>query len=92
MDATQYMIVDLEKRGDKRMFVTEQVASISEGKNGLWEVRFSTSSRVFNYNRSRLLYLTHPEAIDLDERGLYISNKHITNAIELLCFTNGQYT
>lgn len=86
------MIVDLEKRGDKRMFMTEQVASISEGKNGLWEVRFLTSSRVFNYNRSRLLYLTHPEAIDLDERGLYIRNKHITNASELLCFTNGRYT
>lgn len=30
MDAKQCMIVDLERRGDKRMFITEQVASISE--------------------------------------------------------------
>ena len=36
MDAKQCMIVDLERRDDKRMFITEQVASISENKNGLW--------------------------------------------------------
>lgn len=28
MDTKQYMIVDLEKRGDKQMFVTERVSSI----------------------------------------------------------------
>lgn len=32
MDAKQCMIVDLEQRGDKRMFITEQVASISENR------------------------------------------------------------
>ena len=50
MDAKQCMIVDLERRDDKRMFITEQVASISENKNGLWMVRFLSSPRVFNYN------------------------------------------
>ena len=32
------MIVDLDRQGDKRMFVTEQVSSIRENKNGLWSV------------------------------------------------------
>lgn len=92
MDARQCMIVDLERRGDKRMFVTEQVSSISENKNGLWTVQFSSSPRVFNYNQARLLYLTHPENIDIGEKGLYIKNKRINNVVELLRFTNGRYT
>ncbi len=50
----QYMIIDLEKRGDKRMFITEQVSSIYKNKNGLWTVQFLSSPRVFNYNQSRL--------------------------------------
>ena len=49
MDVKQCMIVDLERRGDKRMFITEQVASISEKRNGLWAVRCLSSLRVFNY-------------------------------------------
>ena len=60
MDARQCMIIDLEKKGDKQMFVTEQVVHISENNNGLWAVKFSTSQRIFNYNKSRLLYLTNP--------------------------------
>lgn len=92
MDTKQCMIVDLERRGDKRMFITEQVASISENKNGLWTVRFSSSPRVFNYNHSRLLYLTHPEAIDMGEKGLYVKNRHITDVSELLRFTDGRHT
>lgn len=92
MDAKQCMIVDLERRGDKRMFITEQVASISENKSGLWTVQFLSSSRVFNYNHSRLLYLTNPEKIDIGEKGLYIQNKHITNISELLRFTDGRHS
>lgn len=42
MDSQLYMIVDLERCGDKCMFITEQVSSISENKNGLWAVRFSS--------------------------------------------------
>ena len=53
MDAKQCMIVDLERKGDKRMFITEQVASIRENRNGLWTVRFLSSPRVFNYNAKR---------------------------------------
>ena len=30
MDAKLYMIIDLEKRGDKQMFVTERVSSITK--------------------------------------------------------------
>ena len=91
MDAKQCMIVDLERQGDKRMFITEQVASINENGNGLWAVQFLSSPRVFNYNHSRLLYLTNPEKIDIGEKGLYIQNKHITNISELLRFTDGRH-
>ena len=92
MDAQKCMIVDLERQGDKRMFITEQVASISENKNGFWIVRFSSSPRVFNYNHLRLLYLTNPEKINIGEKGLYIQNKHIANVSELLRFTDGRHT
>ena len=91
MDARRCMIVDLERQGDRRMFITEQVASICEGGNGLWMVRFSFSSRIFNYNYSRLLYLTHPDTVNLEEKGLYIKNRHITNVSELLRFTDGRH-
>lgn len=92
MDSQLYMIVDLERRGDKRMFITEQVSSISDNKNGLWTVRFSSSPRMFNYNHSRLLFLTNPESIDLNEKGLYIHNKHISNVAKLLCFSDERHT
>ena len=35
MDPRKYMVIDLEKKGDKQMFITEQVVHISENKNGL---------------------------------------------------------
>ncbi|MEY8687511.1 AAA domain-containing protein [Bacteroides sp. AN502(2024)] len=92
MDTRKYMIVDLEREGDKRMFITERVSFIKENENGLWTVRFSSSPRVFTYNKVRLLCLTHPEIIDFSEKGLYIKNKHINNVAELLRFSDGCYT
>lgn len=91
MNIKQYMIVDLEKR-NKQMFITDQVSSIRENKNGLWSVLFSSSTRIFNYNRKRLLFFTHPEIINIGEKGLYIKNRHITNVSELLRFTDGVHT
>ena len=91
MNPRKYMIIDLEKKGDKRIFVTEQVVHISENNNGLWAVKFSTSQRIFNYNKSRLLYLTNPIGVDLIEKGLYIKNKHINNVSELLRFDDGRH-
>ena len=91
MDPRKNMIIDLEKKGDKRMFVTEQVVHISENNNGLWAVKFSTSQHIFNYNKSRLLYLKNPIRVDLLEKGLYIKNKHITNVSELLQFNDGRH-
>lgn len=35
MDPRKNMIVDLERRGDKQMFITEQVVHISENNNYL---------------------------------------------------------
>lgn len=92
MDGRQCMIIDLEKRGDKRMFVTEQVSYITENQNGLYTVKFSNSNRVFNYSKVRLLYLTHPEHINLDEKGLFIRNRRINDITELLRYTDGRYT
>lgn len=92
MDAEQCMIVDLVHRGDERMFITERVAWIRDNKNGLWTVQFSFSHRVFNYNHTRLLYLTNPEIINLDGKGLYINNEHIAEATRLLRFTDGSHT
>lgn len=91
MDSRKYMIIDLDKKGDKRMFITEQVVHISENKNGLWAVKFYSSSRIFNYNRARLIYITNPISIDLIEKGLYIQNKRITNISELLKFDDGSH-
>lgn len=92
MDARQYMIVDLERKGDKRMFITEQVASIQKKTNGYWQVCFLSSPRVFQYNYARLLYLTHPETINLENKGLYINNRHIMGADELLRFSHEKNT
>ncbi len=92
MDARQCMIVDLEKYGDKRMFVTEQVSSINMNKKGQWAVRFKSSPRLFNYNPYRLLFLTEPVSICLDGKGLYVRYKHISDVTELLRFTKSQYT
>lgn len=86
MDPRKYMIVDLEKKGDKQMFVTEQISYIKGEDNGLYTVKFFNSQRVFRYNQSRLLYFDNPESIDLKEKGLYINNRHITNVSELLRF------
>lgn len=92
MDARLYMIVDLERKGDKRMFITEQVASIQKKTNGYWQVCFLSSPRVFQYNYARLLYLTHPETINLENKGLYINNRHIMGADELLRFSHEKNT
>ncbi len=86
------MIVDLEKHGDKRMFVTEQVSSINMNKKGQWAVRFKSSPRLFNYNPYRLLFLKEPVSVCLDGKGLYVRNRHITDVAELLRFANPQYT
>ena len=92
MDAKQCMIVDLERCGDKNMFITEQVGSIKRVDNGNWIIRFSNSSRIFQYNRARILYLTYGESINLHEKGLYVGNKRITDAVELLKFSDKQHT
>ena len=92
MDVKQYMIVDLEKRGDKRMFMTERIEYLNKSSKGLWMVKFNSSQRIFNYNPTRLLCLTGPISVDVQEKDLYINNKHITDVKELLCFTDDVHT
>lgn len=92
MDPQQDMVIDLERLGSKRMFITEEISYIKRNNQGLWTVCFKSSPRVFNYNKGRLLYLSKPERIDIVDKGLYIQNKHITNVAELLRFTDGHHT
>ena len=86
------MIVDLERKGDKRMFITEQVSSIQRNEQGLWSVVFGTSRRVFRYNPARLLCLTNPTKVDIRDKGLYVRNKRIRKPQEVLCFSEGKHT
>ena len=92
MDSQQYMVIDLERLGSKRMFITEEISYMKRNDQGLWTVRFKSSPKFFNYNIGRLLYLSKPERIDIEDKGLYIQNKHITNVAELLRFTDGHHT
>lgn len=92
MDPQQDMVIDLERLGSKRMFITEEISYIKRNDQGLWTVRFKSSPKVFNYNKGRLLYLSKPERIDIVDKGLYIQNKHIANVAELLRFTDGHHT
>ena len=92
MDSQQNMVIDLERLGSKRMFITEEISYIKRNNQGLWTVCFKSSPRIFNYNKGRLLYLSKPERIDIVGKGLYIQNKHITNVAELLRFTDGHHT
>lgn len=91
MNEKQCMIVDLEKEDSKQKFITDQVASIKKNENGHWTVRFITSPRVFQYNQARLLYFTQPEAIDIQNKGVYINNRRISDVAELLRFKQGYY-
>ena len=81
MDPRKNMIIDLEKKGDKRMFVTEQVVQISENNNGLWAVEFSTSQRIFNYNKSRLEFPLESEPLFQNESEPLFQSKlsHLSN-------------
>lgn len=72
------------------MFITEQVAYIKANHSGGWTVRFATSPRFFQYNKTRLLVLSDPEVIDLEEKGMYVNNKRIGDVAELLCFSTPQ--
>ena len=92
MDPQQDMVIDLERLGSKRMFITEEISYIKRNNQGLWTVCFKSSPKVFNYNKGRLLYLSKPERIDIEDKELYIQNKHITNVAELLRFTDGHHT
>lgn len=91
MNPKLYMVIDLEEPKGKKKFITEKVSSIHPMKNS-WKVQFISSYKVFNYNKYRLLYLTQPEIISLDEKGLFIKNKRIHDVKELRRFSNGTYT
>ena len=84
---------DLERRGGKQMFITEEVASINKNKNGLWTVRF-LSSPVCSQLQSLQTALPHAlqNDIDIGKKGLYVKNRHIMNVSELLRFTDGRHT
>ncbi|MCD8290155.1 MAG: ATP/GTP-binding protein, partial [Prevotella sp.] len=92
MDGRLYMLVDLQKRGEKDMFITDRVQSIREYGSSSWTVKFYFSQTDYNYGKSRLLYLTDPESVDIVEKGLYINNILITNVTEILKYTDGEHS
>lgn len=92
MDVRECMIVDLARCGDESMFITGNIESISDGKCGLWAVKFKSSLRTFNYNYARLLYLSDPEILDLEDKGLYINNSHVEDVREIRKFADGHRT
>ena len=47
--------LDLEKQGDKKMFISERLESIKMNEHGGWTVRFKYSSGFYQYNKARLL-------------------------------------
>jgi len=84
------MIIDLEKQGDKEMFISERLESIKMNEHGGWTVRFKDSSGFYQYNKARLLFIHDPEVVNLEGRGLYVRNKRVSNIAELLRFTSPQ--
>lgn len=84
------MIIDLEKQGDKEMFISERLESIKMNEHGGWTVRFKYSSGFYQYNKARLLFIHDPEVVNLEGRGLYVRNKRVSNIAELLRFTSPQ--
>jgi hypothetical protein len=91
MNPRKYMIVDLQRRGDPKMFFTERVDEVRT-ENGMYKVSFSGKSRTYTYRKERLLVLSNPEKIELDDRGLYIRKKHIIDAAEVYRFGGGDHT
>lgn len=91
MDASKYMVVDLQRRGDQKMFLTERVESI-KWDNGKYTVFFSGQSKPYIYRKERLLWLREPEKVNLDGRGLYVRKKHITDIAEAYRFGDGDNT
>lgn len=91
MDASKYMVVDLQRRGDPKMFLTERVESI-KWDNGKYIVSFAGQSKPYIYRKERLLWLREPEKVDLDGRGLYVRKKHITDIAEAYRFGDGDNT
>ena len=82
--------LDLEKQGDKKMFISERLESIKMNEHGGWTVRFKYSSGFYQYNKARLLFIHDPEVVNLEGRGLYVRNKRVSNIAELLRFTSPQ--
>lgn len=85
------MIVDLSRRGDHKMFITQRVDGISQSGE-MYHVSFSGQAQPYTYRCERLLFLSHPEKVDLEGRGLYIRKKHITDAAEVYRFGQGSET
>lgn len=58
--------LDLEKQGDKKMFISERLESIKMNEHGGWTVRFKYSSGFYQYNKARLLFIHDPEVVNLE--------------------------
>lgn len=84
------MIVDTSQAGTPKMFITQQVASIDD-RGDSWRIVFTTGPKAYNYRKERIRYYNEPERVDINTRGLYIRNRHITDIAELYSFGGGRY-
>lgn len=91
MNEQEHMIVDLQRKGEKGMFITQSVRAIKRNEQGNWLVHFNKSPKGFSYNPARLLFLSHPEKINIEDKGLYINRRCIKDAVEVLCFSDGKH-
>lgn len=83
------MIIDLEAKEGQDKFITEKVSTLELTEEGYWKISFHGSSKSYDYNSARLIYMTEPEVVNLEGRGMYIKdNKCITDVAQLLRFTD----
>jgi superfamily I DNA and/or RNA helicase len=81
--------VDTKKEG-RHKFITEQICLIDEYDEDTWLVIFKRPPhKGYNYDKDRLLYIDNPEYVDFRDKGLYIRDKRVYNATELLRFSYG---
>jgi len=91
MDASKYMIVDLQQQDGRSPFITERVASIRK-EGGFYWITFSGGRQPWKYRCERIFYQQNPEIVDIGDRGFYVKKKRITDCERVLRFADGYKT
>ena len=92
MNAREYMIVDLERKGDKRMFITEQVPRFNATSKDCGPWCSALRGGCFATTLHDCSASPNPTKVDIRNKGLYVRNKRIREPQEVLCFSEGKHT